>query len=100
MYCFLSVQASLELVERFAFYDRAKKAFAVVATGFALFCFFLSQKCYWLYFTTVMMFSLDGLLDFFLNIYLYKCLHFSSVVSTKRDVSVWEPDTEEGGHSC
>lgn len=55
MYCFLSVQASLELVERFAFYDRAKKAFAVVATGFALFSFFLSEKCYRLYsmFTTV-----------------------------------------------
>lgn len=26
-------QSSLELVERFAFYERAKKAFAVVATG-------------------------------------------------------------------
>ncbi|XP_075874772.1 fucose mutarotase [Nelusetta ayraudi] len=26
-------EASLELVERFAFYDRAKKAFAIVATG-------------------------------------------------------------------
>jgi hypothetical protein len=27
------VQAPLEKVERFAFYERAKKAFAVVATG-------------------------------------------------------------------
>lgn len=26
-------QSSLELVERFAFYERTKKAFAVVATG-------------------------------------------------------------------
>lgn len=40
--CWLSLhtQAPLELVERFAFYERAKKAFAVVATGW-VFSFFL-----------------------------------------------------------
>lgn len=32
-------QVGVELVERFAFYERAKTAFAVVATGYV--CFYL-----------------------------------------------------------
>lgn len=40
-------QADLELVERFEFYDRAKAAFAVVATGyvFDLFLLLLQKQC-------------------------------------------------------
>lgn len=46
--------------------------------------------------------SFQSLSYFFLFCFVlsYKCLQFPSVVPTKRDVSVWEPDPEEGGHSC
>lgn len=47
-------------------------------------------------YTTVMILSHT---NEYIHIY-FKSLQFSSVVSTKGDVSVWEPDTEEGGHSC
>lgn len=40
LFPFVYVQSSLETVERFAFYERAKKAYAVVATGcVCVFCY-------------------------------------------------------------
>lgn len=49
--CISYIQVGVQLIERFAFYERAKMAFAVVATGYA--SYVCVCVCVWSYTFTV-----------------------------------------------